>query len=305
MVPVQLPKAFTHGDVLRWRRVGGLTLAEVQYAAGQRVHRHIHPHARFVLLLSGGITEIRGDDTQTYGPSTLLFRRGDEPHAYMVGRTGATCLIVDVDEEWQARARLHAPVLEQSAAFRGGFVLHLAHRLYGEFRLRDEVSRLAIESITLGVLAEASRRAAQATERPAPSWLQQARALVDTHFSKPLPLVEVARRVGVQAPRTWESPRHAAALVRHFRFSFLAGAGRKHGMNLPEQSDSDRELLARAAQYDLALRSLRGATDEEVFAWRWNGRDLGPGFPNRSLALDWIARWLDEDTPSQGLHIQA
>jgi len=76
-------------------------------------------------------------------------------------------------------------------------------------------------------------------------------------------------------------------------------------MKLPEQSDSDRELLARAAQYDLALRSLRGATDEEVFAWRWNGRDLGPGFPNRSLALDWIARWLDEDTPSQGLHIQA
>jgi AraC family transcriptional regulator len=225
MVPVQLPKAFTHGDVLRWRRVGGLTLAEVQYAAGQRVHRHIHPHARFVLLLSGGITEIRGDDTQTYGPSTLLFRRGDEPHAYMVGRTGATCLIVDVDEEWQARARLHAPVLEQSAAFRGGFVLHLAHRLYGEFRLRDEVSRLAIESITLGVLAEASRRAAQATERPAPSWLQQARALVDTHFSKPLPLVEVARRVGVHPVHLARTFRRVhritfAGYVRHVRIEF-------------------------------------------------------------------------------------
>jgi AraC family transcriptional regulator len=225
MVPVQLPKAFTHGDVLRWRRVGGLTLAEVQYAAGQRVHRHIHPHARFVLLLSGGITEIRGDDTQTYGPSTLLFRRGDEPHAYMVGRTGATCLIVDVAEEWQARARLHAPVLEQSAAFRGGFVLHLAHRLYGEFRLRDEVSRLAIESITLGVLAEASRRAAQATERPAPSWLQQARALVDTHFSKPLPLVEVARRVGVHPVHLARTFRRVhritfAGYVRHVRIEF-------------------------------------------------------------------------------------
>jgi len=225
MVPVQLPKAFTHGDVLRWRRVGGLTLAEVQYAAGQRVHRHIHPHARFVLLLSGGITEIRGDDTQTYGPSTLLFRRGDEPHAYMVGRTGATCLIVDVDEEWQARARLHAPVLEQSAAFGGGFVLHLAHRLYGEFRQRDEVSRLAIESITLGVLAEASRRAAQATERPAPSWLQQARALVDTHFSKPLPLVEVARRVGVHPVHLARTFRRVhritfAGYVRHVRIEF-------------------------------------------------------------------------------------
>ena len=225
MVQAQLPKAFTHGDVLRWRRVGGLTLAEVQYAAGQRVHRHIHPHARFVLLLSGGVTEIRGDDTQTYGPSTLLFRRAGEPHAYMIGRAGATCLIVDVDAEWHARARVHAPVLEQSAAFRGGFVLHLAHRLYGEFRLRDEVSRLAIESIALGVLAEASRRAAKASERPAPSWLQQARALVDTHFSKPLPLVDVARHVGVHPVHLARTFRRVhritfAGYVRHVRIEF-------------------------------------------------------------------------------------
>jgi AraC family transcriptional regulator len=225
VVQAQLPKNFTHGEVLRWRRVGGLTLAEVQYAAGQRVHRHIHPHARFVLLLSGGLTEIRGDDTQTYGPSTLLFRRAGEPHAYMIGRAGATCLIVDIDAEWHARARLHAPVLEQSSAFRGGFVLHLAHRLHGEFRLRDEVSRLAIESITLGVLAESSRRAAKASERPAPSWLQQARALVDTHFAKPLPLVEVARHVGVHPVHLARTFRRVhritfAGYVRHVRIEF-------------------------------------------------------------------------------------
>ena len=225
VVQAQLPKNFTHGEVLRWRRVGGLTLAEVQYAAGQRVHRHIHPHARFVLLLSGGLTEIRGDDTQTYGPSTLLFRRAGEPHAYMIGRAGATCLIVDIDAEWHARARLHAPVLEQSSAFRGGFVLHLAHRLHGEFRLRDEVSRLAIESITLGVLAESSRRAAKASERPAPSWLQQARALVDTHFAKPLPLAAVAKRVGVHPVhlartfrRVYQTP--FASYVRQLRVDF-------------------------------------------------------------------------------------
>jgi AraC family transcriptional regulator len=224
MVPVQPPKSFTHGDILRWRRVGGLTLAEVAYQPGQHVHRHVHPHSRFVLLLAGAITEIRGDDTQTYGASTLLFRRAGEPHAYLVSQTGATCLIVDVDEGWLARARLHAAVLEQSAAFRGGFVLHLAHRLHGEFRLRDEVSRLAIESITLGVLAEASRRATRA-ERPAPGWLQQARALVDVHFAKPLPLVDVARRVGVHPVHLARTFRRVhqitfAGYVRHVRIEF-------------------------------------------------------------------------------------
>lgn len=225
MVYAQLPKNFTHGDVLRWRRVGGLVLAEVQYEPGQRVHRHVHAHARFVLVLAGAITEIRGDDTHTHSASTLLFRRAGEPHAYIVSRAGATCLVVDVDASWQARARVHAPVLEQSAAFRGGFVLHLAHRLHGEFRLRDEVSRLAIESITLGVLAEASRRVAKAGERPAPGWLQRARALVDVHFAKPLPLVEVARHVGVHPVHLARTFRRVhqmtfAGYVRHVRIEF-------------------------------------------------------------------------------------
>jgi len=225
MVYAQPPKHFTHGDILRWRKVGGLHLAEVRYGSGQRVHRHVHAHARFVLVLAGAITEIRGDDTHTHGSSTLLFRRADEPHAYVVSRAGATCLIVDLDDGWHARARLHAPVLEQSAAFRGGFVVHLAHRLHGEFRLRDEVSRLAIESITLGVLAEASRCAAKTAERPAPAWLRQARALVDAHFAKPLLLADVARRVGVHPVHLARTFRRVhqitfAGYVRHVRIEF-------------------------------------------------------------------------------------
>ena len=73
-------------------------------------------------------------------------------------------------------------------------------------------------------------------------------------------------------------------------------------MSLRETSEP--ELLERAAQYDLALRGFRGGGDEEVFGWRRKGQDVGPGFPNRDLALDWIAHWLEEDTPAQGLHLQ-
>jgi AraC family transcriptional regulator len=212
----QPPKNFTHGDIVRWRRVGGLVLAEVEYEPGLRVHRHTHPHARFVLVLSGGVTEIRGDETGEHVSSHLLFRRANEPHSYLVSKSGARCLVVDIDGEWYARARQHAPVLASSAAFRRGFVVHLAHRLYGEFRLRDEVSRLAIESIALGMLAEASRRVAQAVERPMPAWLQQARALVENHFAEPLPLASVARRVGVH-------PVHLARTFRRFHRTTFAG----------------------------------------------------------------------------------
>ncbi|HEY2153350.1 MAG TPA: AraC family transcriptional regulator [Vicinamibacterales bacterium] len=226
MVYAQPPKNFTHGNILRWRKVGGLLLAEVQYAAGQRVHRHTHPHTRFVLVLSGTLIEIRGGETHRYGPSALLFRRAEEPHAWLASNAGATCLVVDIDPSWYARAQMHAPVLAQSAAFSGGFVIHLAHRLHGEFRLRDEVSRLAIESITLGVLAEASRRVTRAAEeRPAPAWLRQARAFVEAHFTEPLSLAAVAGRVGVHPVHLARTFRRVhdqtfAGYIRHLRVEF-------------------------------------------------------------------------------------
>lgn len=225
MVAVQLTRGFTHGDILRWRKVGGLLLAEVAYEPGQRIHRHVHPHARFVLVLQGSVTEQRGSCTETFGPSTLLFRSANEPHSYAIASTGATCLIVDVDDVWLARAREHAPVLRGSAGFRGGFVVHLAHRLHGEFRLRDEVSRLAIESLTLGVLAEASRRAARSTAETTPAWLRQARALVEMHFAERLALTTVAARVGVHPVHLARTFRRVyrttfATYLRHVRVEF-------------------------------------------------------------------------------------
>ena len=225
MLPLQAPKGFTHGTIVRWRRVGGLLLAEVTYEPEQRVHRHVHAHARFVLILKGSLSVSLDGDTATYGPSTLLFRSANEPHSYVISRSGATCLIVDVDDEWHARARQHAPVLTRSTGFRRGFVIHLAHRLYGEFRLRDEVSRLAIESIALGVLAEASRRVVRAAEPPTPLWLQQARALVDQHFTERLPLSIVADRVGVHPVHLARSFQRFynttfASHVRHRRIEF-------------------------------------------------------------------------------------
>src|SRR5260370_27573164 len=240
MTPVALPpKNCTRGTVLRWCRVPGLVLAEVGYEPGRRVPRHTHKHARLVLVLSGSVTEILGDETATHGPSSLLFRRAEAPHAYAIGPSGATCLVVDIEPAWLGRVRDEAPVLAGSGAFRGGLVVHLAHRLHGEFRLRDEVSRLAIQSLALGVLAEASRRIAHLRASrfggQAPLWLRQARALVDLHFVRPLPLTTVAERGGVHpvhlprtVPRCFQTT--FAGYVRQLRTEFaiaeLRGAAR-------------------------------------------------------------------------------
>src|SRR4051795_4225880 len=89
-------------SVLRWRRVAGLTLAEVEYEPGQRIHRQTHAHARFVLVLRGELTETHGGSTAAYGASTLLFRCANEPHTYAASDNGARCLVVDMDAAWLA-----------------------------------------------------------------------------------------------------------------------------------------------------------------------------------------------------------
>jgi len=220
----QPPKHFTSGEIVRWRRVGGLTLAEVTFEPGRRIHRERHTDARWVLVMKGALTETSDAGSTLHGPSTLLFRRADEARSYAAADRGATCLIVEMDGTWVARARQQAPVIATSMRFKGGLLLHLAHRLYAEFRLRDEVSRLAIESLTLGLLAEASRRVARA-ERAVPVWLQLALALIEQDFAEPLPLVAVAKRVGVHPVhlartfrRVYQTP--LASYVRQLRVEF-------------------------------------------------------------------------------------
>ncbi len=250
----QLPASFTAGDVLRWRRVGGLTLAEVAFEPGQRIHRDTHGNARFVLVLSGSLTETTGGAAATHAASTLLFRRADEPRSYAASDAGAKVLVVEMDAAWVRRAREQAPLLGDSELFRGGLLLHLAHRLHGEFGLRDEVSRLVIESLVLGILAEASRRVAAAAQarRQVPLWLQLALAFVEQHFAEPLPLATVAKAVGVHPvhlARTFRRVHHTtfAAYVRQLRLEFAR-----------------RELAGSAALSDIACAA--GFCDQSHFS---------------------------------------
>jgi hypothetical protein len=85
----QPPKNFTHGEIPR---------------PGQRVQRHVHAHARFVRVLAGGLTEIRGEETNRFGSSSLRFRRADEPHAYLVSSSGATWFGISFIREKLPRA---------------------------------------------------------------------------------------------------------------------------------------------------------------------------------------------------------
>jgi AraC family transcriptional regulator len=222
---MQFPKGFAHGELLRGRRVGGLLLAELAYEPGQRLAPHAHANARFVLVLRGSFTETVSGRPRTATPSTLIFRPARESHAQTYHERGARLLLMDMSPAWLERAREEAHVISESATFRGGLLLHLAHRLHNEFNRRDEVSKLAIEGIGLGIVAEASRRLAPAREAKAPRWLEQARETLHAKFAERLSVEGMARAVGVHPvhlARSFKQHYHCTLgeYVRNLRIEF-------------------------------------------------------------------------------------
>jgi len=265
-----LPRAFTSGEPRRWRRIPGLVLAEIDYAAGARVEE-THDHARFVLVLRGGLMT----DSGTPLPRLVFL----PPQHLFDGRassSGARCLVLDMDAQWLARIQQRSASLSRPLAFHAGLILHLAHRLHTEFGRRDEVSRLAIESLALGVVAEAARGGQQQMSAQAPVWLERARAFIDRHFAETMTLAMVAALVGVHPvhlARTFRRVYHTtvAGYVRAARIEFaraqLAGTDAPLGQIAAAAGFYDQSHFCRLfkqslglspAAYRIAARSFAG-----------------------------------------------
>ena len=78
---MRLEPNFTHGDVLRARRVRELTLVEVRYPAGTTIRSHAHANARFVLVRRGCLEETGASGERSFPAGSLLFRPAGSSHA--------------------------------------------------------------------------------------------------------------------------------------------------------------------------------------------------------------------------------
>src|SRR5262249_39702212 len=133
---------------------------------------------------------------------------------------------------------------------RGGPPALLAVRLYGEFRLMDAVSPLAIEGLVLEILAELVRLAAPPRLSP---WLGRARDLLHDRFQENLGLAEIADAVGV----------HPVYLASTFRRHFGQTIGDYH-RQLRVEFACNQLATGRAPLAEIALAA--GFADQSHFA---------------------------------------
>lgn len=192
--------------------ISGLTLAETSYASGLHVPAHAHDHALCCLVLDGAFTERSGHSRVLCGAGTLVFHPQDEPHAHEFAVGGGRCFNIQFGAEWVARLeafslpRPGAP--QQLGQARANW---LTARLYEEFRGRDDASALAIEGLTLALLADITRSVTALPTRGAkPYWLRRTVEKLRADAARPWSLTALALEAGVD-------PTH---LARTFRLHY-------------------------------------------------------------------------------------
>jgi AraC family transcriptional regulator len=211
--------------VIKSREVAGLILTETSYNPNQKLSQHSHEHANFVIVLQGTFTEYFGRKTRWCSPLRVIFRPAEELHADHFHNAGGSCLTIEVAAQWWERAREHSINLNDSADFQNGLLTTITARLYSEFRRADSISSLALEGLTLEMIAAVLRLPSRKPSLTSTCRIERAREIIHAHFSDHLTLGFIAESIGahpVYLAREFRRRYHSTIgeYVRHLRIQF-------------------------------------------------------------------------------------
>lgn len=210
----RLSRGHFYGSLLGKQEHGGLTLTDYLYPAAMQVAKHQHESPYFCIVLQGGYDESFDRNNRVCGPSTVTVHPSGEYHSDRFHGAGGRIFSVEAEAGWSIRLGRLANIFEKPAEFKGGSLAALLMKMYAEFRLSDAASHLAIEGLSLEVVAEATRGLRPADKKP-PQWLRNAREYIDAHSTSHITIGTISEQAGV----------HPVHLVREFRKHFRMTIG--------------------------------------------------------------------------------
>ncbi|MEM7354344.1 MAG: AraC family transcriptional regulator [Acidobacteriota bacterium] len=243
---------------LRWR---GLEVSECAFQAGCRLPEHPHKRASFSLVLEGGYRERYGRRDLAIEPMQVVFMPAAHSHCIEIGPQDSRGLRIELEPDWIA-GRQTGAAPEHLVERQGGDLLWLGLRLLAEFRQPDDCSTLAIEGLTLEMLAHATRHQRRGESCP-PDWLRRVTERIRDEHDRPLTVQGLAADVGrhpIHLSRVFRQ-HHRVSIGHYLRRTRVRFACRRLGE--PEIQLADLALSAGFAdqsQFTRAFRKVMGTT---------------------------------------------
>ncbi len=209
--PWALAPGVYFGQSQRKRVIGSLSLCRTAYIPRQRIPEHAHDTGYLCLAVSGSFEERSRHREAVVASGSAVLHHPGETHADRFGDEPASCLNVSFAPDWPL------PLISQEgpALYADpGAVGALVWRLAREFEQADDASELAIEGLTLELLAFFVRTSRVPGGPSAPEWM--ASTVERLRQRERVSLAALASEAGV----------HPSTLARAFR--------RLHGCSLGE-----------------------------------------------------------------------
>lgn len=238
------------GQIIKSCEFAGLQLIEGVYSAKTRVPEHSHQQAVFCVGLTGLCSEVIAGKERRYEASTVAFLPANQCHSLAFPSVDTRAFSIDVAGCWIERAREFSLKLNDSVHAHGDELSALMMRIYDEFRRPDGVSSLAIQGLTMELLAAVSRMPSNLSVRRRQRRLTWAAEFLRESNTERVTLAQVASAACV----------HPVYLAREFR--------RFHGCTIGE--------YVRRLRVERACRQL-SSSDESLAAIA-----AGAGFSDQS-----------------------
>jgi AraC family transcriptional regulator len=193
-------------------RPAAFRFTEMRHTASIPVHAHAA--ATITILLGGAYGESYPGPVRPgrmreleFCSSSILFRPGGIEHVNRVGAIGAHSLVVEVGAERMEELREYTRVFDGITFRRGSALEAVARRMQREVSRPDAAALLALEGLTLELLALTARDVV-GDDGARPRWLRRAREVLHDRFGEQsLRIADVAEAAGV----------HPVHLARAFR----------------------------------------------------------------------------------------
>jgi AraC family transcriptional regulator len=202
----RLPACSFHGTVLKVAELSGLRITEISYSPNLQIPHHSHENLYIGVTLKGYSNQRCESTIRTSKPWTVIFHQAGEAHSDHFGNAGAREYNVELAASKLALVTEYGPVPSCLVDFSGGKGRWLAARLYSEFRGMDDCSWLAIEGLTLELIAEILRSRLHPLRIMSPPWLKRVTDVLHDRYRDRISLGELADAAGV----------HPSHLAREF-----------------------------------------------------------------------------------------